>query len=219
MKNSRFQFEYRASASKLHRAVGEILRNSDIFANYEIYQEYPVDRVNENYNDSSHHFDWVIPKLFLVLECHGKQHYVATAFDGDLEKASENFRSLKERDEAKKLAALRANYNYVVIPYHAEKKLTEEKLLEYIDAGKAELLKWQVANAEVLRQEQELNRLKQEAELESKKQQELDTVKRQQQDNKLQKIMSEKHRESLIKAREYRKSKYQFLKDKRNANR
>jgi hypothetical protein len=219
MKTSRFQFEYRASASKLHRAVGDLLRSMSLFEHYEIYQEYPVNRVNENYSDSSHHFDWVIPKLFLVLECHGKQHYVATAFDGDLENASANFKALKQRDADKKEAALLAGFTYVTVPYHLEKKLTETLLLELIDQAKSEYVVWENNNKELLELQAQENNLKEEAELESQKQKEVEQYKIRQQEAKEKYLESEKHRNNLIRAREFRKSQYRLLKGKRNANR
>ena len=61
MKRTRFQHQYRKNASKLHKEVGDILRDSKILGHQEIYQEYPVNRVNKHYRNSSHHFDWVVP--------------------------------------------------------------------------------------------------------------------------------------------------------------
>ncbi len=129
MKNSRFKFEYRKSASKLHIAVGEILRNSDVFGGYNIYQEYPVSKVNPEYTSNSEHFDWVIPDIKLVIECHGKQHYEVTDFSGKSEDCGINsYKAQKARDEAKKQAAIDAGYTYTVVPYTDQKEVTEDYL-------------------------------------------------------------------------------------------
>src|SRR3990167_6834575 len=120
MKSSRFQFEYRDSASSLHKAIGEILRNSEVFKYHECYQEYPVNRVNNLYPESSHHYDWVIPKLKIVVEGHGKQHYSPVAFDGDAQAAVSRYHEQKRRDKAKKKAALDANYIFIEVPWHTE---------------------------------------------------------------------------------------------------
>ena len=80
MKTRRFKKEYRKSSSALHREMGECLRNSAIFKNYQIYQEYPVSLINKSFINKRCHFDWVIPDLYLVIELHGKQHEIPTDF-------------------------------------------------------------------------------------------------------------------------------------------
>jgi hypothetical protein len=127
MKSSRFQWAYRESASSLHRAVGETLRNSTMFSNYQIYQEYPVNRVSPDYPESSHHFDWVVMDVFVVIECHGKQHYEAVDFSGKAEDGGIGaLQSTRRRDNKKKQAAIEAGFTYIEIPYTDEKLITEE---------------------------------------------------------------------------------------------
>lgn len=117
MKSSRFQYEYRESASKLHKKVGEALR-SGIFSKYKVYQEYPVDKINDSYRNSSHKFDWVILDLFLVIEAHGMQHYKKVNFGGmSDEQAEERFVSQRHRDNVKMDAAIEAGFTYIVVPY------------------------------------------------------------------------------------------------------
>ena len=131
MKTSRFQYEYRRSASKLHRKVGDVLRESPLFKNHEIYQEYPVCRVNPSYEDTSNHFDWVIADMFLVIECHGKQHYEVTDFTGKSEDGGiQAFKEGKQRDEAKRAAAIEAGWTYLEIPYTEEKRISEAYILD-----------------------------------------------------------------------------------------
>jgi hypothetical protein len=127
MKNSRFQFEYRDSASKFHCIVGDCLRSSTIFGNYQIFQEYPVNLVNPA-ADPALHFDWVIPDIFLIYECHGRQHYEPVIFGGDIVNALFNFQSGQRRDKLKKSLALEAGYTLVEIPYTDEKLITEQYL-------------------------------------------------------------------------------------------
>jgi hypothetical protein len=127
MKTSRFQKEYRSNASALHKSVGDCLRDSDIFSNYQIYQEYPVQKVNPDYPVSSHHFDWCIPALFLVIECHGEQHYEPVRFGGITEEeATSNFLHQKHRDNMKMDAAIKAGYTYLAIPYNDANQINED---------------------------------------------------------------------------------------------
>lgn len=126
MKNKRFRFSYRKSASKLHRAVGEAFRNSNLFRYYEIYQEYPVVKVNPFYSNKRHKFDWVVPGMRLVVECHGKQHEEKVSFGkGQGQKLSER----RERDEEKRAAAEEAGYVYFIV-WHDELAAVSPVLLE-----------------------------------------------------------------------------------------
>lgn len=110
------------------------MRDSPIFSNYEIYQEYPVNRVNPDYPEPSHHFDWVIASLRVVIEGHGKQHYEAAAFDGDHIAAKYRLEDQQRRDLQKKEAAQSAGWAYVEIPYTA-KTITDTYLMELILAS------------------------------------------------------------------------------------
>lgn len=114
MKTSRFQWEYRASASRRHKQVGEILRSSPFFMNYDSYQEWPVQRVNAQYASGREKFDWVVPTLKLVIEVHGEQHERPVTF-GDMtpEQAQEAFSLQKIRDRAKENAAVDAGWTYI----------------------------------------------------------------------------------------------------------
>lgn len=216
MKTSRFQFEYRDSASSLHRAIGEILRNSDLFGVTEIYQEYPVCRVNEDYDDRSHHFDWVLPKLKIVFEGHGKQHYSPVAFDGDNAAAISRYHDQKKRDKAKKQAALNAEFVYVEVPWHAENSLDEAKLMLLYENAKKEFDKyrWEYhREAELSRLEQEREKARREQKArEEKLEEERKAYLRKQRDEYL---ASERHRQELVKAREFRQLQYQKLKESR----
>lgn len=194
MKNRRFQFEYRKSASKLHRMVGDFLRGSPVFSGYEAYQEYPVNKVNTSYEDSSHHFDWVIPKLSLVIECHGKQHYEVSSFGMSDEEAIAAFKGIKSRDISKKEAALRAGYIYVTIPY-TTKSLTDELLLDLIKLGEPE-----VAAYNGVQDVEEVNRAAEEAKARSRTQRQ-------------RYLSSDFHQEQLAKAREYAKTQYRRYKE------
>ena len=122
MKTNRLNWEYRKNASKLHRAVGEALRaEGSLFANYKIYQEYPVDRINTSYGSSAHKFDWVVLDLALVIEAHGKQHFVSTSFGGKEDFQKMTLVGQQIRDRAKMSAAVEAGYTYVMVPYTDEK--------------------------------------------------------------------------------------------------
>lgn len=128
MKQKRFQYTYRSNASKLHKKTGDVLRaEGGIFAHFQIYQEYPVDKINTNFPDSRCKFDWVLPDILLVIECHGENHYQPINWGSqDDSKAIDQYKALKIRDQAKKDAALQAGYTYIVIPYTDFKILDEE---------------------------------------------------------------------------------------------
>ena len=133
MKNRRLQFEYRSNASKLHRAVGDCLRDSEIFASHKIYQEYPVTKINSFYPGCLEHYDWVILDLHVVIECHGQQHYKPVDFSGsDPAEAELNFKSQQKRDISKEEAAIDAGFIYIVVPYTDVKKISETYLLELV---------------------------------------------------------------------------------------
>lgn len=197
MKSSRFRHSYRANASKLHKKVGDILRKSSSFGVQEIYQEYPVSRINTDYRDNSHHFDWVIPKLGMVIEAHGEGHYNPIAWDGDVEKSIEAFHSLKRRDNAKKEACLQAGYIFVEVPYTLLKTLDETKLLELIEVGKAKL--------ELYNEEHDMeNRPRPQTATETFKEQKKKAAKA----ARKRYLASDSHQEQLRNARENRKEQY-----------
>ena len=190
MKTRRLQFKYRKSASKLHRAVGDCLRASKVFQNYEIYQEYPVVNVNSSYQNTSHHFDWVIPIIKVVIECHGAQHFKPVAWDGDQEAALLAFQEGQSRDKAKKTAALEAGYTYVMIPY-TTKNITEALLIESMKLGTEETEPY---NRDVVAPDQ--------AAIARKKRQK---------EERNEYLQSDRHKEELRKAREYRHERYRKL--------
>lgn len=133
MKTSRFQFEFRHNASKQHKLLGDILRNSEPWKGYKIYQEYPVNRINEKWKNSRAHFDWVIKDLKVVIEIHGEQHYYPVQFGGiSPQEAKMEFIRRVNQDNAKKQAALEANYKYVTIKY--DEIITSELLWKKLNA-------------------------------------------------------------------------------------
>jgi len=200
MKTSRFRHSYRENASALHRRVGDALRNSEIFKNWQIYQEYPVCRVANDYPFGSQHFDWVIPGLKIVIECHGKQHYEPVAFGGDHEVADQAFRDGQIRDRQKKASALAAGFTYVEIPYTDENLIDEQYIYDMIiKAGGICLVEEDVQKDEHYGKQQEIK-----SEL-------LRRAKKRRQEH----LESEKHREELDKAREYRRHRYRELKERK----
>src|ERR1700674_5832261 len=106
-KRARFAFRYRKSTSKFHKKVGEILRDSPIFKNFKLYQEYPVTWINPQMTSLARcHYDWVLLDLKVVIEVHGQQHFQQTRFGGISEdEAQQRFEEQTQRDYAKQLAA------------------------------------------------------------------------------------------------------------------
>jgi len=215
-KNSRFQFAYRDNASSLHKTVGELLRTSEVFCNYDIYQEYPVNKINSTYVDGSHHFDWVIPKIGIIIECHGQQHYEAISFTSNVEEAISSFKDLKRRDKAKKEAALAAGYIYVEVPYHEDKKLTIEKLLFLIEKGRQLLLDWTEEYEVEMKAEENQQKVQEQARLTTIQTDRIKEEKARNKEKRQSYLSSEKHKKELSVAREFRKQRYRAMKDKRN---
>jgi len=134
-KDCRLKQEYRKSASKLHRAVGNMLSSSILFANYRIYQEYPVNRVSPYFDSGREKFDWVILDLMIVIECHGQQHYKPVRFGGISQAEAETkFQDQLLRDLKKKLAAEKAGWTYVTFKFD-EKDISSTVLLQKIEAA------------------------------------------------------------------------------------
>jgi hypothetical protein len=123
VKTSRFQYEYRLKASKLHRAVGDALRSYPLFANHECYQEYPVERIDSTFKLKGCHFDWAIPSLHLIIECMGSQHYTPTSFGGD-RVAADQLKEIQYRDRLKAEAAINAGYTYMIVNFDEIKEIT-----------------------------------------------------------------------------------------------
>jgi hypothetical protein len=182
MKRSRFQYEYRKSASSLHKKVGDCLRGSPLFDKYQIYQEYPVTRINPEYQDTSHHFDWVIPDLFLVIEVHGEQHRTPTDFSGKQEDGGIlEFHRLIARDTAKRMACVEAGWTYIELWPEDVRTLTDQQLFDAYNANK---------------KEDRINEFVEPIQTEEQ---------------------AARHRDTLARAREYRKASYQRAKQARKA--
>ena len=205
-KDSRFQHAYRKSASKLHKAVGEVLRTDERFKNLDSFQEYPVNKVNPDYFSGAHKFDWVIPLMKIVIECHGRQHYQVVRFGGSTEEAVEAFHDIKARDKSKKNAALAANYYYIVVPYTDGKKVTGDYIFDRLEEAKAELEQYLEEHAEEIRLEEE--RKEQEVLAKAKAEQ-----KEREQEARKRYLESQAHQKELKKAREFRQKRYRRLKE------
>ena len=133
MKNSRFKHDYRLSASKLHKAIGEALRTGP-FKLMKVYQEYPVSRVLPGYPHTNQHFDWVVMDMKVVIEGHGAQHYKPVCWSKDMtpEEAQDNLAAVKFRDNQKLQAAVDAGFTYIAIPYTEIKLINSLYLVDKI---------------------------------------------------------------------------------------
>lgn len=201
MKSSRFRQSYRKNASKLHKKVGDTIRTINWLCDYIIYQEYPVNRVNTDYPHSSHHFDWVIPRAKLVIECHGRQHYDIVAFDGVIDGSIENFKELKARDAKKKEAAQQAGFIYVEIPYNH--KDTIENII------------WNTVNSKIdYDQKGKLNAINTSPSMEMWKEKQREIKK----ETRHRFLSSEQHKKQLEYQRIYRKERYKQDKERREQN-
>jgi len=138
MKTKRFQYSYKENASRLHKKIGEVLRNKNsVFAPFKIYQEYPVSKINTSYKNNRHKFDWVILDLFIVIEGMGEQHTKPSTFGGiSKEQAEENFIDQKYRDTVKMDAAIEAGFTYLSIPYTDLDNINDNYILDLYNKHK-----------------------------------------------------------------------------------
>jgi len=201
MKNSRFRHSYRKSASALHRKVGDTLRESEIFKHHEVYQEYPVNKVAKDYPHGSHHFDWVIPALKVIIECHGAQHYRPVAFDGNKEEAQKRFERGQERDRQKMASAQAAGWTYIVVPYTDEKKVDDTYLYELIKVAQNDTTGYTEEDV----QKDELYDRQQERKAE---------FSRIAKERRAEYKASERYKQYLERAKEHRRRRYRELKER-----
>ena len=110
----------------MHKLVGKLLK--ELYTNYEIRQEYPVNKINESFPSGREKFDWVVLGLQIVIEVHGQQHFQPVCFGGMLmSEAKKNFQKRVETDERKRTAAEDAGWTYLVVRYD-EKNIDGEGL-------------------------------------------------------------------------------------------
>lgn len=112
MSNKHLRYNYRDSASKLHKAIGEVLRNHKVFKNLKLLQEYPIPH-------TAYHVDWFLVDLKLAIEVHGEQHYMPVRFGGITdEEANLRFSEQKRRDDKKKQLCLANGWKIVEFAYN-----------------------------------------------------------------------------------------------------
>jgi len=187
--------------------VGNTIRASAFLGSHKVYQEYPVSRVNTYYPNNSHHFDWVIPTLRLVIECHGKQHYDIVDFGGEgYDAALEAFKAGQSRDSEKREAALSAGYTYVVVPYTDSTKVSEDYLIDAISIAEEELARYNEVSEGV--------NVFEENDTRHEFLQEIQERQAERRKGARQRHLSSRiHLEQLEKARDYRKKRYQRWKE------
>jgi len=189
-KQSRLKKEYRSNASKLHKAVGDMLHASPIFSNYRIYQEYPVNMISPYFDSGREKFDWVIMDLMIVIECHGEQHYKPVCFGGmPKEEAEAKYKEQVMRDLKKKMAIQKAGWTYVVFKYD-EKDISVGSLMVKVAT-------------EGDRQDVAQDR---------------NMVSQQVKQKKKPKQNDDYHKEQVKKAKEYRKQQYRKYKEQQDAD-
>lgn len=106
---------------------------TSLFPNYEVRQEYAVNKVNPGFASGREKFDWVVLGLNIVCEIHGEQHYTPVCFGGiTMTEAKKNFEKRVEVDKLKQDAAEEAGFAYLVVKYD-EKKITPEELGDRIN--------------------------------------------------------------------------------------
>ena len=121
--------KFATNASKLHRKVGETLAQTAPFKEHTLSQEVAVSSLFPAYPNNRDRYDWVVPSLKVVIECHGIQHYKFQTFGEEAEIALMKWRDGLERDQKKKNIALEHGWSYIEIPYTDEKQINSTYLL------------------------------------------------------------------------------------------
>ena len=120
------------NASSMQTKLFHILTHSRFFKNFNIYQEYPVNKLIQDYRYGSHRVDWYIKELGLVIELMGQQHYKPVNFSNEGKfLVLDKFSKIKERDHLKREALIAAGYTYIEIKY--DEDLTESLLLSKLE--------------------------------------------------------------------------------------
>ena len=127
--NWKTKYEKIEASSAFHEKIRHILCSDPFFKNLSCYQEVPVAALVPEYSKKSHHVDWYIDELGIVLELHGEQHYKLLNFGNKaFNHAVKDFNNIKYRDNMKKHSLLNQGYEYREISYKEEKKIDAIKL-------------------------------------------------------------------------------------------
>lgn len=133
MKKWKTQYKKIDNASKFHEELREIFATHSFFKLLHCYQEVNVKDLIPNYEYGNHHYDWYIEELNLIIELHGKQHYMMTNFGNiGYDTAVKNFQDSKKRDSKKKKAAKENNFLFLEIDYKQYNKLNAEEIITKI---------------------------------------------------------------------------------------
>jgi len=100
-----------SSPSKLQHAVRRALKRK--FGSSNVYEEVICDEMLKD--RLNYRYDFYIESINCLVEVQGKQHYVYTK---KFHKGMENFKESILRDKAKKQAAEKYGYNFVVIKFN-----------------------------------------------------------------------------------------------------
>lgn len=122
------------NASSFHKKILELLNSEESpFKNFIIKQECRVSQINSSFRSGRERYDIVIfHPIKIVIEIHGQQHYSPSTFGGiSKEEALFKFKKQKEIDEVKEMAAIKAGWSYLAIPYY-DTKLSIQELTERI---------------------------------------------------------------------------------------
>lgn len=100
-----------------------------------LQQEVAVSSIFSDYSSNRERYDWVVPQLKVIIECHGIQHYKFQTFGEDAEVALMRWKAAKSRDARKKEVAIENGWTYMEIPYTDEKDIDSAYLLEKFNSS------------------------------------------------------------------------------------
>lgn len=113
------QLRYAANASKLHRKIGDMLVANGYRGSL-IKQEVPCKTLIDNYPNGQDRYDYVLPKLGVIIELHGEQHRSAVDFGGQgKQKAKRKLAERISKDIQKQKYAEDAGWGFIEI-WHDE---------------------------------------------------------------------------------------------------
>lgn len=131
-----------------------LLLLEELYPTYDIYCQYPYDKilekgykVSKTISEEKHsalllrarklHADFCIPKLMLVIEVQGEHHYTAINYTKDIDEAEASLETRQHLDKIKRLICLEAGFTLVEFPYWF--KVNEEKFNEVLSNSNTNL--------------------------------------------------------------------------------
>jgi hypothetical protein len=125
------QYFHNPEASEFHELFRTFILTEPRLRNLRWYQEVNVKDLIPDYEYTSHHYDWYLYEIDLIVELHGQQHYQVTNFGSiSADDALVNYRNMLYRDNLKRTTALEKGFLYAVIPYKDRNRISHDLIFQ-----------------------------------------------------------------------------------------